>query len=112
MPKKCPKSAINAGAHLVKLRRMGADVEAQRRIAYDAVKAAQADIPESKVMQMGTALKNLSAIGAVEGLAGEAHNSLRTVLVECGYSEPTDAEIMAVLGPEPRGGGGGGGRGR
>jgi hypothetical protein len=113
--KPCPESVINAGAQLVKLRRIGEDFASQVRIAQDAVKAAQEDVIGSKIMQMGDALQKLADASRCEGLVGSAHDSLRAVLGALGYSEPTDAEITAILSKPvitPFGLGGGGGRGR
>jgi hypothetical protein len=118
MPKKCPKEVQFAGAQLVKLARMMEEVEAQRRITEDAIRATHAVLKSSgaKWAMYGTALKNIGMLACGEGLVREAHNSLRLALGDMGFAEPTDDEIVALLGPEisPRGGGGGGkgGRGR
>jgi hypothetical protein len=117
MPKKSPKEVQFAGAQLVKLARMMADVEAQRRITEDAVKATYPVVEPfgAKWAMYGTALKNLGMLAAGEGLVREAHNSLRLALGSIDIEEPTNAQINDILGPEiaPRGGGGGGkGKGR
>ena len=102
----CPTSVKFAGAQLVKARRMAADLTKQISIAYDAVKATEADmVPKgAKCMEYGPALKNLAQAAMAEGLIGEAHNFLRVPLARLDVEEPTDADIVVVLG------GGGGNR--
>jgi hypothetical protein len=114
MPKPCPPSVKNAGAQLVKLRRIGDEFAAQAFKTYAAVKASQPDVKGAKVMQMGDALEKILTAARCEGLVGSAHNSLRGVLGALDYSEPTDAEITAILSQEivPMGIGGGRGGGR
>lgn len=102
----CPTSVKNAGAQLVKARRMAADLVDQIQVAYAAVKATTPDMKAmgTKEMEYGAALHRLAEAAKCEGLIGEAHNFLRAGLARCDVSEPTDDDIVAILG------GGGGGR--
>lgn len=107
----CPNSVKNAGAHLVKARRMAEALVDQIQVAYAAVKATQADmVPKgAKVMEYGRALANLAEAAKAEGLIGDAHNCLRQGLARCDVDEPTDADIVSALGGTVSTQGGGGG---
>lgn len=106
MPKKCPNKVKNAGAQLVKARRMAADLVAQIHIAYAAAKDAVPELKQhgAKEMEFGEGLQCLMDAARCEGLVGKAHNSFRSSLARCDVEEPTDDDIVVILG------GGGGGR--
>ena len=107
----CPASVKNAGAQLVKLRRMGEALTAQAIVAMDAVRATQADMMPlgAKRMEYGQGFALLAEAMKAEGLIGQAHNSFRQALVRLDVAEPTDADIVSALGGTVSTQGGGGG---
>jgi hypothetical protein len=111
----CPPLVIAAGAHNVKLKRMLSEVNVQALVTRDAVLATMPVMKAAgaREMEYGVALDCLAQILRGEGLAMQVHNSLRIPLVNYGFAEPTDAQIVAFLNQlvTPMGiGGGKGGR--
>lgn len=101
MPKKCPPEVIAAGAALVHIRLRAAALADEIDTALPTIRkgiAAVVDGHGAKNMQAGTAIRKLRELQGGEGLAGEAHDSLRKVLAEVDIAEPTDAEIKAFIG--------------
>lgn len=114
--KPCPQSVKAAGAALLKARRAAADLTELVIAARAAVKATLPEMVKAgaKEMQAGTALDRLMDAARAEGLIGQAHDSLRAVLGDLGFAEPTNAELVAMIESEVTtfGLGGGGGSGR
>lgn len=117
MPKKtaCPGEVKDLGANLVKARRMASDLAAQLIACYQKVDAAEDAMVKlgAKRMESGEGRELLLQAAACDGLIRQAHNSFRATLARCDVEEPSDSDIVSILGPvvSPRGGGGGGGRG-
>ena len=107
MPKKCPDKTVFAGAQSMKLRRLAEKTAAQALIAYQAAQDAIPDLVMqggAKNMEFGEGLALLLEVAKCHGTAMQAHDSFRKVLVRCDISQPTDDDIIGILG------GGGGGR--
>ena len=106
MRKPCTTKIKEAGAQLVKSRRMAEALVKQIAIAYDAVKAASPELKQygAKEMEFGKGLRLLAEAMVCEGAIGEAHDHFRRMLGVCDIDEPTDDDIIVILG------GGGGGR--
>lgn len=112
-----PDSVIDAGTALVRARRTAWQLESDIAAALEAVEAATQEMVRAgaKEMQAGAARARLYQAAMAYGLIGEAHDSLRAVIGQLGYSEPENDKILARLAKptiQPKGGGGGGGRGR
>ena len=100
MPKPCPPEVIAAGSALVHIRLRAAALAQEIDEALPVIRkgiAAVVDGHGAKNMQAGTAIRKLRELQAGEGLAGEAHDSLRKVLSEFDIAEPTDAEIKGFI---------------
>jgi len=96
-----PKSVIRAGAALIKARRTAVLLATQIDEAIVAIGDATNDLVEShqlKHMQAGEALVLLRQAQTAPGLVMQAHDSVRKAISARGVEEPTDDEIVAVLG--------------
>lgn len=107
MKKPCPDKTKAAGAQLLKARRAQ---EKARDETLKAHKMAEDAIPDlisiggAKAMQFGEGLNHLLDAAKGYGHVMQAHNSFRAILGCCGIEEPTDEDLVVILGP------GGGGR--
>lgn len=100
MSKPCPKEVIAAGAALVHIRLRAQSLAEEIDTALPVIRAGIAKVVTdhgAKNMQAGKAIRKLRELQGGEGLAGEAHDSLRRVLAEYGIDEPTDAEIKGFV---------------
>ncbi len=96
-----PKSVIRAGAKLIAARRTAVLLATQIDEAITAIGDATNELVEShqlKHMQAGEALVLLRQAQAAPGLVMQAHDSVRKAISARGVEEPTDEEIVAVLG--------------
>ncbi len=92
----CPKSVLQAGLQLVKLRRMCKQVELQAMLAQTALGPATKEVCEkfgARYMESGETETLLHEIAAVAGKAKMAHNSVRKVLADCDVAEPTNNQL-------------------
>lgn len=106
MPKPCPTKTRNAGAQMVKTRRMAEALVDQIIVTRQAVKDAGEELrPHGmKAMDLARGLEHLFEAMKSESHIGQAHCIFRAELGRCDVAEPTDDDIIVILG------GGGGGR--
>lgn len=95
--KPCPQEVINAGALLLVARR---DAASLNTVIDEAIATLEKSaIPVmvghgAKEMQAGVALNALQDARKSRNYVCIAHDSLRPVLAECGYAEPTDEQLL------------------
>ena len=102
----CPTKTKQAGAELLKARRLASDLVEQLFVTRAAVKDAARDLKQHgmKEMELGEGLEILMSLMDADARIMRAHNSFRPLLGRCNVEEPTDDDLIVILG------GGGGGR--
>ncbi len=109
--KPCHPLVEDAGANLVKLRRMAEDFRKHALVTYESVEATMPIMMALGVknMEYGTGLALLTEAMKAPDLVRQAHNSFRLPLSRVDMDEPSDAAIVSRLGGviTPNGGGGG-----
>lgn len=96
-----PDSVVKAGAKLIEARFTALDLADQLQDAIAAVMASADELTgthDLKHMQLGSAYAKLRQAQAAAGLIMDAHNDLRLQIKAAGIPEPTDAQIVAVIG--------------
>lgn len=96
-----PESVVKAGAALIAARFTAIDLAEQIDQAISAIETAADELTAThdlKHMQAGSAYVKLRKAQAAVGLIMDAHNDIRLEIKAAGIPEPTDAQILAVIG--------------
>jgi len=99
MPKDCPKSVVDAGRGLMKIRKLANKlsdaIDDEMPTIHSAIDEV-VSLHRAKISQAGETLSLLREIQSSEGKAMQAHNLLRLVLNECDIEEPTNDQVASI----------------